>query len=364
MRGNGRILLLGLLVSGAAIFVIASQIDLPLLWEALRGGRYGYLLPAGILTAIGLGARAVRWRVLLNARLPLGRTFHILNISYLLNMMLPFRLGEVARMWLAWRRTPMMGDSDGVPILQSASTIVVERILDLLTVVLFIAVALAAGPVPDELRATGIITGAGAFGGFLFLVFLSAQRPLAHRITAFLVKRLPLLERLNAPKLLDQLLDGLQPLSRPASLASALLWTAIGWGFSLATGGVLMLAFYDRIDLIAVLLFIAAASFAVAFPALPGNIGPYEGSIIIALTALGYTQGDTPAAAAAATATVTAFAFTVHFLNLVANAILGIIGFFYEGISLGQLSQGVRQIQSSNSTPETTPETRTDIGSK
>lgn len=356
MRENWRILLLGLLVSGAAIFVIASQIDLPLLWEALRGGRYGYLLPAGLLTAIGLGARAVRWRVLLNGRLPLGRTFHILNISYLLNMMLPFRLGEVARMWLAWRRTPAMGDSDGVPILQSASTIVVERMLDLLTVVLFIAVALAAGPVPDELRATGIVTGAGALGGFLFLVFLSGQRSLAHNITAFVVKRLPLLERLNAPKLLDQLLDGLQPLSRLASLASALLWTAIAWGFSLATGGVLMLAFYDQIDIIGVLLFIAAASFAVAFPALPGNVGPYEGSIIIALGALGYTQTD------GTTATVTAFAFTVHFLNLAANAVLGIIGFFYEGISLGQLSQGVRQIQGSKSS-DTKPETRTDIES-
>lgn len=360
MRENWRILLLGLLVSGAAIFVIASQIDLPLLWDALRGARYGYLLPAGVLTAIGLGARAVRWRVLLNARLPLGRTFHILNISYLLNMMLPFRLGEVARMWLAWRSTPAMGEDEGVPLLQSASTIVVERMLDLLTVVLFIAVALAAGPVPDELRATGIFTGAVALGGFLFLVFLSGQRSFAHRIVAFVVKRLPLLERLNVTKLLDQLLDGLQPLSRPASLASALLWTAIAWGFSLATGAALMLAFYDQIDIIGVLLFIAAASFAVAFPALPGNIGPYEGSIIIALGALGYTQTDT------ASATVTAFAFTVHFLNLVANAILGIIGFFYEGISLSQLSQGVRQIQRS-STPDvttsdvTTPDTRTDI---
>jgi uncharacterized membrane protein YbhN (UPF0104 family) len=114
-----------------------------------------------------------------------------------------------------------------------------------------------------------------------------------------------------------------------------------------------MLAFYDQTDFAAALLFIAVASFAVAFPAVPGNIGPYEGSIIIALGALGYTQTDT------AMATATAFAFTVHFLNLSMNSLLGIIGLFYEGVSLGQLSQGVRQMQD---TASSEPESRPDIG--
>jgi hypothetical protein len=352
VRKNWRVIALGAIISAAAIALIASQINLPLLWEALRAADYGYLLPASLLAAVGLGVRALRWRALLGGRLSTRRAFHILNISYLLNMLLPLRLGEVARVWLAWRRKPGAPPDDHAPMLQSAGTIVIERLLDLLIVVLFIALALAlaAGQVPDELRATGLVTGLGALVGFLLLVILSGRRALAHRLLGWMIGRLPALRRLNLTALLDHLLDGLQPLSRPASLLAALGWTALAWGFSLLSGGVLMLAFYDQIDLTATLLYIAAASFAVAFPAMPGNIGPYEGAILIALGALGYTQSD------AAYATATAFAFTVHFMNLLVNAVLGLIGFFDEGISPGQLSQGLRQagaVANSATQPET-----------
>lgn len=338
MRKNWRVVLLGIIVSGVVIVLIASQINLTLLWEALRTANYWPLIPAAALTVIGLGARAIRWRVLLNGAMPYPRTFHILNISYLLNMLLPLRLGEVARMWLAWRR--------GVPALQTAGTVVIERLLDLLIVVVFIAITLVTGrDVPDQLRATGLFTGVAAFGGFLFLVFLSGRRTLAHNILDFFTARLPFLKRLNLTVLLDHLLDGIQPLSRPASLINALLWTTISWAFSLGTGSVLMLTFYPEIDLRAVLLYISTASFAVALPAIPGNIGPYEGSIIFALQALGYVQND------AAYATATAFALVVHFMNLAVNAGLGIIGFFAEGVSVGQLSRGVQQMRTQTAEP-------------
>jgi uncharacterized membrane protein YbhN (UPF0104 family) len=86
-------------------------------------------------------------------------------------------------------------------------------------------------------------------------------------------------------------------------------------------------------------LYIAAASFAVAVPATVGNLGPYELSILLVLTALGYTQ--TPQAEA----TATVFAFTVHFMNLLVNAILGVIGFLSEGVSIGQVSQGAQTVR-------------------
>jgi uncharacterized membrane protein YbhN (UPF0104 family) len=107
----------------------------------------------------------------------------------------------------------------------------------------------------------------------------------------------------------------------------------------------LMLAFYPQGDLIATLLFIAAASFAVALPAVPGNIGTYELSILLGLSALGYT--DTPAELAIATA----FAIVVHFVNLAVNALLGVLGFLAEGVSLEQLSQGVQQMQQTQGSP-------------
>lgn len=338
-----RILLLGVIVSGAAIFMIASQINLDLLGEALRTGLDGrglfWLLASAVLMTIGLMARAVRWRVLLSGGLPLGRAFHIMNIAYLVNGLLPLRIGEVARLWLASR--PSSNGTSGIPIFKSASTVIVERLLDLLAVVLFIAIGLAAASdsVPPQLRATGGFMGAVAFVGFITLVFLAAQRDLAQRILQFFTARLPFLRRLNLADWLNHFLDGLTPLTRPVSLATALLWTAISWGFSFAYGYTLMLIFYPQGDVVATLLYIAAASFAVALPAVPGNIGTYELSILLGLSALGYTTTD------AGTATATAFALVVHFLNLAVNAVWGVVGFVAEGVTLGQISQGVQGVR-------------------
>src|SRR5690606_9738002 len=110
-----RIGLLGLVVSLLAIYLIVSQVDLNRLGVALRTARYEYVLPAALLLVVGLATRAARWRVLLSGALPLGRAFSITNVSYLVNGLLPLRIGEVARAVLANRVTPP------VPVLKSAS---------------------------------------------------------------------------------------------------------------------------------------------------------------------------------------------------------------------------------------------------
>jgi uncharacterized protein (TIRG00374 family) len=348
VRKHWRILVIGALVSGAAILMIASQIDFVLLGEALRTANYWMLIPGALVAVLGLVARAQRWRVLLSGHLRYVPAFHILNISYLLNGLLPFRMGELARVWLA-RRNP-----DSVPYLKSAGTIVLERVLDLLTVVLFIVAGLliADEKVPAELRGAALGSGVIALAAFALMLFMAARRDFAHKLLGFFNARLPFLRRFDLTTWLDHTLDGLKPLTRIGSLFNVLLWTAISWGFSLLSGYLLMFVFYPEGDVVATLLFIAAASFAVALPAIPGNVGPYEGSIIFALGALGYT------ATSIGFATATAFAFAVHFVNLAVNAVLGVIGFIAEGVSLEQISQGVQQLRDEEEQEEHIGETR------
>jgi uncharacterized membrane protein YbhN (UPF0104 family) len=131
-------------------------------------------------------------------------------------------------------------------------------------------------------------------------------------------------------------LDGLLPLAKPRALFQALVWTVLSWGFSVVAGYILMFAFYPQASWTATCLYIAAAAFAIAVPAVPGNLGPYEGSIILALGAMGFGQPSE---------TVTAFAIVVHGVNLAVHATTGMIGFIQEGISLEQLSQGVREMR-------------------
>lgn len=325
-----RIGLLGVAVSLIAVYFIVSEIDFSLLGDAFKAARWWYVLPSLGLLLLGLVTRGLRWRLLLHGGLPLVRAFHIMNVAYLINGVLPARLGELARIFLATRADPP------IPVLRTTTTIVVERLLDLLAVVMLVALALAAGPVPPALQSAGIVMGIAGLSGFLVLVLLSRQRETTHRILAFVTARIPLLQRLNVTDLLDHFLDGLLPLARLRTLFGALLWTGVSWALSVVAGYVLMYTFYDSADWAVTLLYIAAAAFAIAVPATVGSLGVYEGSILIALEALGY--GDPYA-------TAVAFAVTVHFVNVFNHAVTGIIGFIAEGVTLEQLSAGARNVR-------------------
>jgi len=117
----------------------------------------------------------------------------------------------------------------------------------------------------------------------------------------------------------------------------ALALTAVSWGFSVAAGYVLMFTFYQQPSLATTCLYIAAAALAIAVPAVPGNIGTYELSVLLALRATGYGE---PAS------TAVLFAILVHGVNLIVHSGAGVYGFIHEGISLGQLSQGARECSS------------------
>jgi uncharacterized protein (TIRG00374 family) len=327
--------LLGIVVSVLAIYFVISQVDVDQLGEALTRARYVYLLPTILFLLVGLVTRAVRWRVLLSEGLPLWRAFSIMNVAYLVNGLLPLRIGEVARAYLATRAEPP------VPVLKSFSTIIVERLLDLLAVVGMLAFALTAGPLPDQLRAAGLFFGPLALIGFLILVFLARQRAFTLNLAERSVDRIKPLHKLrvNPVILLGNFLDGLKPLTDMKALMRALGWTALSWGLSAVAGYVLMFAFFDGGDWVVTCLYIAAAAFAIAVPAMPGNIGTYEASILLALGAMGY---DT------ASSSAVIFAVMVHGINLLVHASTGVIGFIQEGISLEQLSQGVREIQQTN----------------
>lgn len=337
LRTHWRPLLLGAFGSTIAIlFMIVQMGDLSQLGDALAAARYIYLVPAAALIAVGLGCRAVRWRVLLSGGLPLKRAFSILNVAYLVNGVLPLRIGEVARAYLATRADPP------VPFFKSASTIIVERLLDLLAVLIILLLAVSAAPLPDAIRAAALTFAPLAIVGFGCMVAFAQRRDLLLRLVRWLSTRIGLLRRIDAEALTGQFLDGLLPLARVSTFTLTIVWTAISWAISIATGYILMYAFYDAPSLSATLLFTAAASFAVAVPAVPGNVGPYEASIVLALSAMGLAEP---------LATAVGFALIVHFVNLSVNAVLGVLGFVQEGITLQQLSAGVRDLQATP--PET-----------
>lgn len=320
---------IGIFVSLIAIYFIVVQIDFERFISTLFTADYRFLIPCMLFLLVGLFARAKRWQVLLANQLPYNRTFSIMNVAYLVNGILPMRIGEVARIYLTTRV------ENPVPALYTASTIVIERLMDLLAVVVMMLLALTVAPVPQELQYAGAIGAGMAIVGFVVMIILARQRVVAENMVRWIVQKITIFERMNLTKFVADFLDGLMPILDLKSLGMAIFWTSVSWILSVIAGYVLMFAFFEQGDWIATMLYIAAAAFAIALPAVPGNIGTYEASILLALVALGYEQSDT----------AIAFAITVHVVNVFVHASMGVVGFMQEGISLSQLRTGVQQMQ-------------------
>lgn len=337
MKKRWSSIILGVVISVVALALLLRR-DLTGVRDELLHARYWAVAPCVALSVAGLWLRGVRWRVLLNGRLPLTRSFHILNVSYFINGVLPLRVGELARAVLAARAEPP------VPVLTSLSTIVVERLLDTLAVFALIGLTLLALPVGLEIGLMGAALGVGAVVGVIVLAVFARRPAWAHRLLDGLGRAIPLLRREKVHDWLDEVLAGLVPLGSPRLALLAAGWTAAAWAMSVIAGYALLFAFFDAPTWAASMAMVALASFAIALPAVPGNLGPFEAAVVFGLAGAGLVENATDAPAVA-------FALLLHVVNLATYILMGLIGLWAENVSLGDVTRAARALAARRETP-------------
>ncbi|GAB4570712.1 MAG: lysylphosphatidylglycerol synthase transmembrane domain-containing protein [Anaerolineae bacterium] len=322
-------ILLGIAISAVVMGLLLARLDIPRMQQAFATAEYVYVLPAAGLLALGMFTRAIRWRALLMQRLAVVPSFSILSISYLFNGALPLRLGEVVRIFLA-SRPPAR-----VPVVTTTSTIIVERLLDMLTVIGLLGGVIAVLDVPDSIASAGLMLGASAGGGLLVLIGLARWPGLAFGVLAWLERRLPWLQRLALKHVLARFLDGLAPLTSWRAALQVMGWTAVSWVLSVVAGYVLMYAFFPRASWVTTVLFIALASLAVSVPYAPGAVGPYEAGVVMALALTGFDQSQEAAVA---------FAIVLHGMTTGVFVVLGLWGLLQQGLGVRQIVRGARDM--------------------
>ncbi len=99
-----------------------------------------WIIPGLIIFTLGLLLKTKRWLLLLDEKkLSFNTIFSVLCIGYLVNNLLPARLGEVARIYLVGRR-------EKVGVSKTTGTIVIEKLLDTFSLVLIFIVLFFLGP--------------------------------------------------------------------------------------------------------------------------------------------------------------------------------------------------------------------------
>ncbi|MFN3928916.1 MAG: lysylphosphatidylglycerol synthase transmembrane domain-containing protein [Thermoflexus sp.] len=310
--------LLGLLIGILALYGAVRGLDLPALWAALRTGNYGWLLPALLALTLSVAARTVRWRILLNE--PPGVSFYrlwnILNVGYLITHLLPFRMGELARVLLLARHPQ-------TPPGLVAMSIVVEHILDLVAVLMLAGLALAIRP---EALGLEILSwaGLGLTAGGVLVLLVGAFRPnWAWRLTEWLTQPLPRLLREPLRREAQAALGGLAVLRTPRALAGALGWSLVAWVAAGSQLYAVMGIFLSHPDWLPALWTMIALTFGMLVPSTPGYIGVVQGITVWVMGGFGIPQA-------------TAFSISVvsHALIYFYLSLLGALGLWVETGSL------------------------------
>lgn len=259
------------------------------------------LLLAEVFMLLAMLTKAQRWGMLFYPRtgLRLRNLLSALFIGYMANAILPARLGEVVR-------GVLIGETEQVSKVQALSTIVVEKVLDLLTILLILAAIAPFVPLPGGLQGAGLTVAVVTTLGLLALLLAAAfLRDNLLRWGAGLQKRVELLQRINLVGLLDTSLAGAVVLRQGRLLPGIIGLSAVTWALSAAASWAVLLALHVNVPWQAALLVLVTTNLVAAVPSTPGYIGVFHAAVVAAL--LVYNADPSQAAAAAVVTHIVAF---------------------------------------------------------
>lgn len=286
-------------------------------WEHVRGVRWLPFFAAIGVATLTFPLRTVRWQYLLRLEgepLPFIPLWHATAIGFMSTNLLPARAGELARAYAARRLT-------GTRFTTAVGSIAVERVLDGLTLVAFLAVATWAGGFGSD-TAVGNLTlgGIGKIAGVVFsaalLVAVAVVRwPIpALRTTRYVAGRiLPRTWTKSIVEAVEGILAGLDSLRSARGLLTVLFWSLVVWVAGAASFWLALLAFGIVVPWSAALLLQSLLAFGVAVQFSPGFFGQFEA--ICRVTLALYAVGSGPAVS---------FAFGFHLGGFIPITLLGL----------------------------------------
>ena len=129
------------MISVVLLWWVLHDVPLAEVVEHMRAARIVPFAACVLVATLGFPIRTIRWQYLLRLdgeKLPFVPLWHATAIGFMANNLLPWRAGELARAYAARRLT-------GVPFMTAAATLVVERVMDGLTLVAMLGLAMFAG---------------------------------------------------------------------------------------------------------------------------------------------------------------------------------------------------------------------------
>lgn len=338
-------LIIGIVIILLASYYAFKNVSIEELINALSSVKYIYLLPSVFLVSLAFLFRAIRWRYLIGSikEVKTINLFSPLMVGFMANI-LPARAGEFIRAYL-------LGKKENVSFSASFATVFVERLLDMLMilimlagVLLFSADAFSNGDGESNHRLMGYmikfgwISFIGSMVIFLFSVLLQYRNDWAMKIVEICTKPLPHKWKEKIIGMVHSFTDGLKILKDKRGFLASLLLSFLVWTASVISYYPLYLAFGIESELpiitSIVILSLSICIFITLFPA-PAFLGSFQAACVIALHDM---FGISKAVAAS-------FGIIAWLTNMGFIIVVGFLFVLKDNISFSELSASKEQVE-------------------
>lgn len=317
-----------ILGTGLSLFFLVlalRQVTPAEIGSGLLGARPLYLVLALGSVGITVIGRTLRWAILLGPAghsLPISTLGRVILIGQMLNTLIPARLGDLARAYTVGRAGPGGGFV--------LATIVVEKLLDMVVYVVYLALLLLAMPLPAAVRPSVIAFLLLTVVFVISVVFLHMGRTwFLQRLEPLLARWLPEAVAARTTHRVRSGLAGLEILAHGRSMGALLAWSLIIWGAGILTNYLVLKALDLSLPPAAPLLVWLVLQIGVTLPSAPGFVGVFEYLCMVALGVFQVAPGP-----------ALTYGVLLHIVVFAPTTLLGIAFFWRTGLSLAQLRPG------------------------
>lgn len=307
-------LVIGLVISALALALAVRWSGWQQLRLALRDVDLRFVVAALCVFLLSMLARAAAWQALLNWRFPFLRVIAVLNEGYLLNNVLPWRLGELGR-------AVLLGQAPDSSVLTVLSSILAERLYD---VTLALSLLFILFPFAADLPGATITAFLLAFLviGLLGVLFILLRR--SSWVEAILIRLPGGLDRWGP--IWSQLRAGLRALEDGKVFLASIFFMVLSWALAGLEYWLVIRAVLPQAQLVWAYFMLTVSLLGVAVPSSPGYIGVFEAAGVIALSVFGVPRAEALAAA-----------IILHAIVYIIGSGFGLLAMTTEGETLGGL---------------------------
>lgn len=313
---------IGILLSLVCLVLVLWNIDYREVLDALTKANYIWLLPASLPYVGTIASKVLRWHLLFPAGhkgLRREKLFSALMISYALNTILPARLGELARAYV-------LGETEKLSKSLVLSTIFVEKVLDVLTLLLFLVLLLPFVTLPSWVQRPTLIMAALFLCLFGVILAVTYQRERTSRLAASVLKHVPRLGAHQMLKALDSALSGFDVLRSLRRNVLLWAWSIAVWATAALFILFVMFAFHIDAPASAAVLLLCVTALGMTVPSSPGYIGVYHWLIVSTLLMFNIDRE-----------LALSFAFALHALTFLPLTLAGTFYMMRENYSLQRI---------------------------